>query len=157
MITIICGEINQGKTSKIKSVYLEEKEGDGFLTEKIFIDSVFCGYEIRRLTTGESHIQSLKSGLFPANESPVYTRGAFSFFKDGFSYADYIIDEIIVKGINPVFIDEIGPLELQGKGHCSSFRKILNTDRTIYFSARNFYVEKIISYFSLENYSLIKL
>ena len=65
MIYIICGEYNQGKTAKIKSIYLEQKEGDGFITQKIFRNSIFCGYEIVRLSTGETVTQSLKTELFP--------------------------------------------------------------------------------------------
>ena len=125
MIYIICGKINQGKTAKIKSIYLKEKEGDGFITQKIFRDSLFCGYEIIRLSTGESCVHSLKSELFPLQESPLYTRGTFSFFAEGFLFAERIIDDMMLKGTNPVFIDEIGPLELSGKGYCNSFKKII--------------------------------
>ncbi len=157
MIYIICGENNQGKTSKIKSIYLEKNEGDGFITQKIFRDSFFCGYEILRLSTGESVVQSLKTELFPLHEFPLYTRGAFSFFKEGFDFADYIIADILLKKINPVFIDEIGPLELDGKGIHNSFNKILGTDRTIYLTVRNHCFEKVVSSYSLEKYNLIRI
>ncbi|HPS59393.1 MAG TPA: nucleoside-triphosphatase [Spirochaetota bacterium] len=157
MINIICGKKDTGKTAKIKSIYMEERNGDGFITQKIFTGSTFCGYEIIRLSTGESVRQSLKSGLFPCHETPLYTRGPFSFFRDGFSFADRIIDDIILKEISPVFIDEIGPIELQGKGHHDCFEKLIKTDRTIYFTVRDWCLDQVISSFSLEKYNLIRL
>ena len=157
MIYIICGEFNSGKTAKIKSIYLKDKRGDGFITEKMYRDSVFYGYETVRLSTGESVIQSLKSEFFPALEIPLYTKGAFSFFSEGFTFADAVIDDVILKETCPVFIDEIGPLELQGKGFNELFKKIITTDRTIYFTVRNYCLEKVISLYSLEKYSLIRI
>lgn len=102
-------------------------------------------------------VQSLKSELFPQNETPVCTRGPYSFFREGFSFADDIIDEIIIKGISPVFIDEIGPIELQGGGHHDRFKKLIGTDRTIYFTVRDWCLEKVISFYSIKNYSMINV
>lgn len=157
LIHIICGEINSGKTAKLKSIYDAEKKGDGFIARKVFRDSLFTGYEIVRLSTGESVVQSLKSEFFPQHETPVYTRGPYSFFREGFSFADDIIDEIIIKGISPAFIDEIGPIELQGGGHHNRFEKLIRTDRAIYFTVRDWCLEKVISFYSIKNYNLINV
>ena len=157
MINIICGAINSGKTARIESIYAEEKKGDGFITRKIFSDSQFRGYEIMRLSSGESRIQSLKTELFPADEVPVCTRGPYSFFKSGFDFADGIIDDIILKETSPVFIDEIGPIELQGKGHSDRFKKILQTDVTVYFTVRDWCLEQVLLSFSIEKYNLIRI
>lgn len=157
MINIISGENNQGKTARIRSIYASGNTGDGFITRKIFSGPEFCGYEIVRLSTGESRIQSLKSELFPPAELPLYKRGSFAFFKEGFAFADSIIDDILLKGACPVFIDEIGPLELHGKGHHDSLVKVLDSDRELYFTVRNWCLEKVISFYSLENYTLIRI
>ncbi len=157
MIHIICGEKNQGKTQRIESLYLEAEEGDGFITKKIFTDSVFCGYKLKRLSTGESFDQSLRTELFPSGVAPLYTCGAFSFFEDGFHFADKVIDDIIYKQISPVYIDEIGPLELEKKGHYSCFKKILNTETDVYCTVRNRCIYDVISFFNIENYSLIRI
>ncbi|HOO71004.1 MAG TPA: nucleoside-triphosphatase [Spirochaetota bacterium] len=157
MVYIIHGEINQGKTTRIQSLYRELNRGDGFISKKIFKHLVFCGYEATRLSTGESTVQSLKSNLFPENRIPFYICGSFSFFRESFIFTASIIDDIIIKGIDPVYIDEIGPLELQGKGHYECFQKIAHSGRTVYCTARNSCLEKIISGFGLKNYSLIRL
>ncbi len=157
MIHIICGETNQGKTEKINSIYLQGKSGDGFITKKLFHDKHFYGYEIIRLSSGQSSIHSVKSELFPHEKKPIYNCGAYSFHHDGFTFADFIIDEIISKNTNPVFIDEIGPLELEGKGHHDCFQKILKNCNTVYFTVRNRSLKDVIDYFSIKEHSLIKL
>ena len=157
MVYIICGEINQGKTARIKSVYKEKMQGDGFITEKIFTDSIFCGYKVTRLTTSDSETLLLRTEFFPLDETPFFTNGSFSFYEKGFIFASSIIDDIIINNTGPAFIDEIGAIELAGKGLHDSFRKILQTDKTIYITVRNRFVEKVISHFSLTNYSLIKI
>lgn len=157
MIHIICGENNQGKTTKIKSIYAEETKGDGFITQKIFRDSIFCGYKITRLSTGESVTLSLKTELFPLVDNSLYTNGSFSFYEGGFDFADSVIDDIISRQISPVFIDEIGPLELKGKGVHDSFKKLLETGTDIFFTVRNHLLERTVSQYGIKNYSLIRL
>ncbi len=157
MIYIICGELNQGKTTRIKSIFQENREGDGFITEKIFTDSIFCGYKITRLTTGNSEVLILRTEFFPLEDTPFFTKGSFSFYEKGFIFASSIIDDIINDNITPAYIDEIGAIELAGKGLHDSFRKILQTDKTIYFAVRNCFVDKVISHFTLKNYTLIKI
>lgn len=157
MINIICGETNQGKTGKLEAIYAEEKEGDGFVAQKIFKDSMFCGYELIRLSTGESITQALIENLFPEKETPLYKQGSFFFFKESFVFADSIIEEVIRNKIDPVFIDEIGPLELRGKGYHESLKKIFKEDRTIYITVRNKLVNDLIDFYSFKDYSLIKV
>lgn len=157
MITIICGENNRGKTAKIKSIYAEDMKGDGFITEKIFSNSIFCGYKITRLSTGESVTQSFKTEFFPLDENVLYTCGSLTFKQDGFDFAESIIHDIIDKRISPVFIDEIGPLELKGKGIHDSFKKILRTDGAVYFTVRKHCFERAVRTFSVEKYTLINI
>lgn len=157
MIHIICGENNQGKTKRLKSIYINKKEGDGFIAQKIFRDSMFCGYELIRLSTGESVPQAMVKNLFPEKETPLYKQGCFLFFKESFVFADSIIEDIISNKTNPVFIDEIGPLELRKEGYHKSLKKIFKEDRTIYITARNNLIFDIIDFYSIKDYSFIKV
>ncbi len=157
MIYIICGESNQGKTARIKSIYTEHLEGDGFITEKIFRNSIFCGYKITRLSTGESEILSLRTEFFPLNDTPLYRKGSFSFYGKGFIFSNSIIDNIVLGNISPAFIDEIGPLEVQGEGVHDSFKKLLETGTDIFFTVRNHLLKRTVSLFGIKNYSLLRL
>ena len=157
MIYIICGENNQGKTKKIRSLYSHNKTGDGFITQKIFNTSAFVGYEIQRLSTGKTCRQSHKREFFPQGINPFLSCGSFNFYEEGFAFADSIIEDIINRNIDPVFIDEIGPIELMGKGHYSCFSKILKKNKTLYFTVRNECLEEVLDFFSIRSYTLIRL
>ncbi len=130
MVYIIKGEINQGKTQEILSIYNRDRQGDGFVSKKLFIDQTeFTGYEILRLSTDGKMPLAYKSQFIPSDWDEIYRRGPFSFSKAAFVFAEHIIDDIIDCNIEPVYIDEIGPLELAGKGFFTLLEKILRTQK----------------------------
>ncbi|MFC2146661.1 nucleoside-triphosphatase, partial [Acidobacteriota bacterium] len=127
MIYIITGGIDEGKTREIEAIYRQIKKGDGWISKKVFLNKEFAGYEIQRLSTNEKLPLAYKKEYVPPGWDEIYSIGPFLFSKQAFEFAGKIIDEIIEKNINPVFIDEIGPLELQGKGFYPMLEKILKT------------------------------
>ncbi len=156
MVYIIKGEINQGKTQEILSIYNRDKQGDGFVSKKIFINlTEFTGYEIVRLSTDEKMPLAYKSQYVPSNWDEIYRRGPFSFSKAAFVFAEHIIDDIIDRHIDPVFIDEIGPLELDGNGFFAVLEKILRTQKDVYITVRSHCVEEVINKFNIRNYKLV--
>jgi nucleoside-triphosphatase THEP1 len=156
MIHIITGELNQGKTEKALSIYSFTR-GDGFISRKIFKKNTFYGYEIVRLSTSESIPLAFKSGSTPFVWDEIFTAGSFSFSEKAFIFAESIIDEIIKGDANPVFIDEIGPLELEGKGFCNLLKQLLLTDKDIYITVRKSCLKDVIEAFKLERYEIISL
>lgn len=141
------------------SIYTKLKQGDGFLSKKIFAgpdDKTFTGYEITRLATGQSMPLAYKTGYIPGGWDEIYTCGPYCFSKAALEFAHGIIDELIDRGIAPVFIDEIGPLELRGKGFAPLFKKALDTREDIYVAVRNFCVSDVIEKFHIRDYQIIK-
>ena len=102
MVFIVAGGIDEGKTEKMNGLYQERKQGDGFLSKKIFVDKDFVGYEIVRLSSGEKMPLAYKSDHVPGDWDEMYRVGPFSFSKKAFAFARQIIDDIIEKGIEPV-------------------------------------------------------
>lgn len=158
MVYIIKGEINQGKTQEILSIYNRDKQGDGFVSKKIFINQTdFTGYEIVRLSTDEKMPLAYKSQYVPPHWDEIYRRGPFSFSKAAFVFAEHIIDDIIDRHIDPVFIDEIGPLELDGNGFFAVLEKILRTQKDVYITVRNHCVNEVINKFNIRDHKMIML
>jgi nucleoside-triphosphatase THEP1 len=156
MIYVITGEINQGKTERILSIY-HHKKGDGIISRKILKNNIPYGYEIVRLSTNESMPLALKSDSTPSKWDEIYTVGSFSFSKKALILAESIIEEIIESETNPVFIDEIGPLELEGKGFFTILKKLLLTEKDIYITVRKSCLKDVIEAFKLESYEIIPL
>jgi nucleoside-triphosphatase THEP1 len=157
MVFIITGGIDEGKTRKIQAIYRQMKKGDGWVSRKIFLNEEFVGYEIVKLSTGEKLPLAYKKENVPPGWDEIYSIGPFSFSKRAFEFAGKIIDEIIKKNINPVFIDEIGPLELQGKGFCPMLGKILKTQKDIYIVVRSHCVEDVIKRFNIQGYKILTI
>jgi nucleoside-triphosphatase THEP1 len=157
MVYIITGVIDEGKTREIEAIYRQMKKGDGWVSRKVFLYEEFVGYEILRLSTNEKLPLAYKEEYLPPGWDEIYKIGPFSFSKQAFEFAGKIIDEIIDKNINPVFIDEIGPLELQGKGFCPGLEKILKTQKDVYIVVRSHCIEDVVNRFEIKNYEIIKI
>lgn len=157
MVHLISGDIDEGKTREIEAIYRRMKKGDGWISRKVFLNEEFVGYEIQRLSTKEKIPLAYKKEYVPPGWDEIYSIGPFRFSKRAFEFAGKIIDEIIDKNIKPVFIDEIGPLELQGKGFCPMLEKILKTQKDLYIVVRSHCVEAVINRFLLKNHEIIKI
>ncbi len=157
MVHIVTGTVNSGKTTKLLSLYKELKTGDGFILPKVYIDGTYIGQQVVRLSTGAGKPFSFKEGYIPAYWNEKYRYDIYSFSREGFDYVFNIADDIIQNNISPVFIDEIGPLELQGKGFSEILSQFLLLNSTIYISIRETLLKSVIERFNIKSYDLIKV
>jgi nucleoside-triphosphatase THEP1 len=162
MIYIISGGIDTGKTTALCGIYENLKSGDGVASLKIFGNGQFLGYRIKRLSDGESKIIALKTGAgdndgyFIPDDDIAFSFGDFSFSERAFLFANRVITDTVDKNISPVFIDEIGPVELNGNGLCEGFVVALNSGFDLYMVCREACIEAVISHFKIETYKIIK-
>jgi nucleoside-triphosphatase THEP1 len=156
MIQIISGAINEGKTQAMKGIFSQSNTGDGFLSGKIFSDvGVFMGYELIRLSSGEKMPLAFKEEYIPSGLDEICRLGPFRFSGKAFMFAEQMIDEIIIRGVEPIFIDEIGPLELSGKGFYKLFTHVLSLGGNLVIAVRKHCVEDVISKFNIRDYRVI--
>lgn len=155
MLHIVTGQIDEGKTTKLLSIFDETKCGDGFINQKVFIDGVNAGQEIMRLSTREKRYFSFREGFLPDCWNEKYQYGAYSFSKEGYEFAEKVVWNVIRDTIEPVFIDEIGPLELGGKGFHDLFFALLKENMEMYVAVRESCVDDVIKKFGIENSRLI--
>jgi nucleoside-triphosphatase THEP1 len=156
-VHIIAGEVNTGKTARLLSIYRETGLGDGFINTKIYKAGQHAGQRIVRLSTGESENFSFKKEFIPLNWDEEYSYDVYSFSRRGLMFADKTVWDIIAKGIEPAFIDEIGPLELQQKGFFGIFTLLLKINKEIYITVRDSCVERVIKEFGIEKYQTVKV
>ena len=157
MIYIITGKINQGKTSLAYSVYKSNPIGDGFLAPKMYKDKKFVGYHIEHLTKGERSPYIYTKNALPENEEVDLQFRNFVFSRRGLRLAEKIINKCIADKISPVYIDEIGPVELfHKKGLHRPFKRLMKTNCDIIVVIRNFLIDRLIDLYGVRNYKLIK-
>lgn len=155
MVNIISGEIDSGKTTKILRIYNDTTCGDGFITKKIYIDGTNAGQEIVRLSTGEGLVFSLKKCFVQENWKERHSYYDYSFSEKGMKFAEEIIESSIVKDIQPIYIDEIGPLEIcYEQGLYNTFMNLLSSKKEIYVSVRYDCLDKFIKKFKIKEYTI---
>lgn len=135
MITIVTGKINSFKTTRLKELYLNHPEGDGFLSIKKMHENQVLSYDLYRLKTGETRpfIVTLK----PENETEIETiLGPYYFLKSGFAWVEEVLSNIIDRDNKCVFLDEIGILEMNELGFHKILTKCIEAKLELYLTIR---------------------
>jgi len=155
MVHIIKGDRDSGKTMTIRALYQNLRRGDGIISEKSFRGSVCVGYDLVHLSADTRQPLALQRHMLPPRWNESDTWGKFSFSQDAFLCADTIMETILKKGTGPLFIDEIGPLELNGRGFHNILRRTLASGREMYVTARSHLVHRILTCFGIGDYRIM--
>lgn len=131
MINIITGGVNTGKSTRLVESYKKLGHGDGFFNRKIYNKNLYIGQEIVRLSTFQTMIWSIK------------IEGKYSFSSTALKFAEEIVNSVLVSK-EPIFIDEIGPLELNENGLDNLFKRCLLSKNEIYVVIRQECVEAVL-------------
>ncbi|WP_315117402.1 nucleoside-triphosphatase [uncultured Clostridium sp.] len=154
MINIVTGKVNSGKTSKLIDIFNTLGKGDGFFNRKIYIDGCYIGQEIVVMSTGESRAWSHRV-IPPGKWQQDFCYETYSFSKDGLEFAENIITPLLSSAIEPIYIDEIGPLELQEKGFHKLFMSSVVSKKELYVVIRESCIKDVIEKYNIENYKMI--
>ena len=122
MIFILTGPIHSGKTTLLKKVARELKEQkyrlEGFLSEAVWEKEETVGYDLFDLKEEKSIPFIRKTG-----EKEWQKIGSYFFIPQGLAEAE----EIILRGkeADILVVDEVGPLELSGKGFWPALKQVV--------------------------------
>ncbi|WP_312693952.1 nucleoside-triphosphatase [Caproiciproducens sp.] len=154
---MITGAVNSGKTTQLLKLYNAGRQGEGFALPKYYINGNYAGQKIVRLSNGDSTIFSLTESYIPAHWQEEFHYKNYSFSLEGMHFANHISDDIIMNNLNPVFIDEIGPLEIQKKGFYSITCKMIAYQKDLFLTVRSACIQDIISLFDIKLCRLIQV
>ncbi|MEA3500726.1 MAG: nucleoside-triphosphatase [Candidatus Marinimicrobia bacterium] len=158
MINIITGDIRSGKTTKLISLFEQDKKGDGFACKKVIKNGKFIGYDI-------IHLQSKKHTSFAylkkytsRNWNKKFQFSRFSFSEEGIKFAEKIINSVIKNNVEPIFIDEIGPVEINlKKGFYKLIKVVLNSERECFLTVRNDMIDEFVEVFDVDEFNIIEI
>ena len=90
-------------------------------------------------------------------EEEILSVGRFAFSKKAFEKAIDILNQSMKEKKGWLIIDEIGPLELEGKGFFETAKQILSNQNSLnlLFIIREHLVEKAIDFFKLERNKIV--
>ncbi|MCK4890306.1 MAG: hypothetical protein KAS97_10270 [Candidatus Aminicenantes bacterium] len=151
MVIIFTGPIGSGKTTQLEEWVKTQNNIAGILMPVL---------------EGERHLYSIYSRkLVPveireeASSDEIIKIGKFKFSKKVFDWGN----KEILSGFeenNSIIIDEIGPLEMDGKGFALSLKKILGnrknlSETVLILVVREGMVEQITKHFNINEYSSV--
>lgn len=155
MINIITGKINSYKTTRIKKIYDEDKLGDGFISVKTMKEDKVLYYELEHLKTGLKRISIIHTKHYPNQFTKYDQVGPYVFDLDYLKEVEQQIEEMIKQRVEPIFLDEIGLLEMNKKYFYTILKKIVDSKLEAYITVRNTLVTSVIDVLKLKDYKII--
>jgi nucleoside-triphosphatase THEP1 len=155
-LIIVNGPIDSGKTCWCSELAAANPECAGVLLLKVFLRGERIGYDALNLSAGE-RIPFARIG---GHESPGWIAGErvgpFSISAAALQAANAWLIEAAAEPVD-IIIDEIGPLELSGRGLSPGLRAVLasSLSRKLYVVIRSECVEAACCRFGITGYTLV--
>ena len=151
-IFIVTGEKEEGKTSSLVEV-IDKLKGagvsvGGFISPRIIVDGKTIGYYLEGVLDGRRQI------LMTETEQNGFQKiGRFWLDPNVIKRVTSTIEE---QALSPsvIFIDEVGRLELEGRGWDEVLRSLLLTNVVVVIAVRKAFVDEILKYYSIINAAL---
>jgi len=155
-VILITGPVNSGKSKHFEKLVENEKEKgvtvSGIIARSVFEHGYKTGFDVINVYTGKARL------LARIDRTPdeLFTAGKYSFSKDGFNFAREALLGFHKGGA--AFLDEVGPLELEGGGYADCLTTLLGSDiARLYIVVRTSCLPALIEdYLDKLNYRIIK-
>lgn len=156
MHTIITGEINTGKTTKLIELFRKSGgQGDGFAARKIVKNGRVQCYEALRLSSGETALLAAHQDYAVDLGAIAFTVGPYRFRQTTVQWMEMVCDRLAKRNAGPVYFDEIGKLELAGEGFDETVRKLAQIPEAV-FVVRQVLLQRAIKRYGLKQYNILK-
>lgn len=155
MLNIVTGRINSSKTTKIKEIYNSLQLGDGFISLKNMNGNIVHSYDVLRLATNERRRLVIRDIYSEDKEEVCCQIGPYLFSTKIVDYIEDTIRELITNRVSPLFLDEVGLLELENLCFHNIFTEMLDSGLDIFVTIRKNLLKKILEKYNIKEYNLI--
>lgn len=156
MVKIITGKINSGKSTTIQRIYNKDRKGDGFISVKNIYQKTVQSFDILRLSTLKTKEFVVKDGFYDPDDIACQI-GPYLFYKDTLLYIEKTLNEMIEQGVTPIYLDEIGQLELYDQCFHNVFQMILKSDVDCVISVREDLVTQVIEKYKIKEVEILNV
>lgn len=157
MITIISGDIRSGKTTNLIKAYSSNNNGDGFVSEKLYENNEFIGYTIRRLSEDHKRPWMIHDKFYKKETDFDGMFGPYHFNSKTMEQIEIEVSEMIKNKVSPIYIDEIGRLEIVGGGFCNILKLLLENNVDVYLAIRSEFVFSVCRHFKINEFKVIDI
>lgn len=155
-VNIVTGEVNAGKTARMRELFRQSAKADGILSEKIFDREGFRGYRLVRLQGGETMELALSEAAYHGQFTESCRLGPFVFSEEAFRFGTGTMERLCADPlVGALFLDETGPLELRGKGFSGVIPAMLRSGKELYITVRSDCLQEFLRKFEIADYLLL--
>lgn len=151
MITIITGKINQYKTTQMIHLFEMNQKGDGFVSLKNMKDNQVNDYQAMKLSTQEKRTLLIHEQSNLDVCTPNIKVGPYMMCLSTLHWIENEISEMIKDLINPIYLDEIGLLELNNQGFHALLIELIKSNLDLILVVRSNLLDQVISKYHLIN------
>jgi len=155
MVKIVTGKMNDHKTSRMKAYYQSHPKGDGFISIKHMDNNLVHHYDLYRLSSQETYPYIIREDFYDGTSPIRYQIGPYLFYDAAFEIIENQIDDMIIEGISPIYLDEIGMLELDNKGLHHVLLTLLDQSVDLCLVIREDLVDDVIKKYHIKTYEMI--
>jgi nucleoside-triphosphatase THEP1 len=156
MITIVAGKFNDHKTTHLIDLYLGNHQGDGFVQTKMMAENKIYGYNAMNLKTSEKRMIMIHREFY-SDDFPVTEKiGPYLLHPSVKAWVEKGILQMIHDEVSPIYLDEIGVLELNGFGYDSILKKMVESGLDLVLAVREDLVDQVILKYGLKDVKIIK-
>lgn len=155
MVTIITGNIHDGKTTKLIQLF-ESYKGDGFVSIKNMDGDYVKGFDYLQLSVKSTGPLATKEIIEPVRD----VLGPYYFNEKAMTFIEEEMHEMVEQKVSPLYLDEVGKLELMDKGFHPLLKWIfnnMNAESHLYLSVRKPFLEDIIDKYELKDVTIINV
>lgn len=156
-VVLISGKLGEGKTQAVEKLVALLKEAGinaaGIISPRVVENGVTTGYDILDLSSGnKAPFLRLKT-----EDSPDII-GRFSIDPHGLKTGLDILKSCLDNDVQVVFIDEVGRLELNGKGWAEAIPPLMDmAGKTVVLAVRDSFADEVIEKWQLKDYTVFTI
>ena len=155
-IYIITGGKHAGKTTfllkKIAELSISGKTVAGIISRGDFVAGKRHNFYAVNIEDKDEKLLMSEDNIQDSNKI-----GKFYFSEETFNWGQIIIEKAILSTTEVLVLDEVGRLELGGKGWESILSKMLKSDKELYLVFRKEHVLELINKFSIADYQIVNI
>ncbi len=158
MVNIVTGKIDSGKTTYLLTKYNKELIGGGFISKKYFSDNQISHFTSYNLTTKQESMYCMHSDVHDKRNYHIRDEiGPYFLIEETISNIEQVITKLVLNKVSPIYIDEVGKLEINKKGLYLLLSNVINSNIEFYITCREDLVQEIIEVFQIKHFNIIEV
>ena len=156
MIKIVTGKINSKKTTSMMELFLNNHQGDGFISVKMMSEQKVYGYQAMKLSSREKRLLMIHKDFYLSDFFCIEKIGPYLIHPSVKQWVEQEIEKLIQKRVQPIYLDEVGALELGGLGFDSIFKKMVLSGLDLVIVVREDLIDQVVKHYQLKDVTILK-